>query len=113
VVADQIGSPTYANDLASAILMIVESVFIKKVDHPGIYHYSNEGVISWYDFAYFIVKYYKLACVVKPIRTEEYKTLAVRPRFSLLDKRKIKEKFGIESPHWHDSLVKCLERMDA
>jgi dTDP-4-dehydrorhamnose reductase len=111
VVADQIGSPTYANDLAAAILQIVDSIFTKKIDHPGIYHYSNEGVISWYDFAWFIVKYYKLPCEIKPIRTEEYKTRAVRPKFSLLDKRKIKNTFGITPPHWYDSLVKCLEKL--
>lgn len=111
VVADQIGSPTYANDLASAILTIVESIFFKKIDKPGIYHYSNEGAISWFDFAYFIVKYYDLPCQVKPIRTEEYKTKAVRPKFSLLDKRKIKDTFGIIPPHWYDSLMKCLGSM--
>jgi dTDP-4-dehydrorhamnose reductase len=111
VVADQIGSPTYANDLASAILHIVDSIFVKKIDHPGVYHYSNEGAISWYDFAWFIVKHYGYPCVVKPIRTEEYKTKAVRPKFSLLDKKKIKTTFGITPPHWHDSLMRCLKKL--
>jgi dTDP-4-dehydrorhamnose reductase len=111
VVADQIGSPTYANDLAGAILVIIDSIFNKKTDHPGIYHYSNEGVISWYDFAYFIIQYYKLPCQLKAIRTEEYKTKAARPKFSLLDKKKIKTTFGITPPHWHESLMKCLERL--
>ncbi len=111
VIVDQIGSPTFAHDLASAILIIVESIFVKKVDHPGIYHFSNEGAISWYDFAYFIVKHYNLPCHIKPIRTEEYKTKAVRPQFSLLDKKKIKNTFGIEPPHWHESLVKCLDQL--
>jgi dTDP-4-dehydrorhamnose reductase len=111
VIVDQIGSPTYANDLASAILTIIESVFIKKIDHPGIYHYSNAGAISWYDFAYFIVKYYQLPCLIKPIRTAEYKTKAVRPQFSLLDKNKIQKTFGITPPHWHESLIKCLEKL--
>jgi dTDP-4-dehydrorhamnose reductase len=111
VVADQIGSPTYAHDLASAILVIIESIFFKGNDKPGIYHYSNEGVISWYDFAWFIVKYYSLPCQVKPIRTEEYKTKAVRPKFSLLEKKKIKTTFGITPPHWHDSLMQCLQKL--
>lgn len=111
VVADQIGSPTYANDLAAAILTIIDSVFNKGIDKPGIYHYSNEGVISWFDFAHFIVRYYQLPCKIKPIRTEEYKTKAIRPKFSLLNKKKIKDTFGITPPHWHDSLMKCLEMM--
>jgi dTDP-4-dehydrorhamnose reductase len=111
VIVDQIGSPTYANDLASAILTIIESVFVKNIDHPGIYHYSNAGAISWFDFAYFIVKHYQLPCTVKPIRTAEYKTKAVRPQFSLLDKNKIQKTFGITPPHWHESLVKCLEKL--
>jgi dTDP-4-dehydrorhamnose reductase len=111
VVADQIGSPTYANDLAMAILSILSSVFAKNEDKPGIYHYSNEGVLSWYDLAHFVIRYYNLPCRVKPIRTEEYPTKATRPKFSLLDKRKIKESFGVEAPHWHDSLVRCLEKM--
>lgn len=111
VIVDQIGSPTYANDLAAAILTIVKSVFINKVDKPGIYHYSNSGAISWFDFAYFIVKHYHLPCIIKPIRTEEYKTKAVRPQFSLLDKKKIQTTFGITPPHWHESLTKCLEKL--
>jgi dTDP-4-dehydrorhamnose reductase len=111
VVADQIGSPTYANDLAFAILTIIESVFHKKVDKPGVYHYSNEGVISWYDFAYFIIQHYKLPCQLKAIRTSEYKTKAIRPKFSLLEKKKIKDTFGITPPHWHESLMKCLEKL--
>jgi dTDP-4-dehydrorhamnose reductase len=112
VVADQIGAPTYAHDLAGAILYILESIFSGKGDHPGIYHYTNEGVISWYDLAHFIIRFYKLPCTIKPIRTEEYKTKAIRPRFSLLSKRKIGETFGIYPPHWHDSLLHCLEKME-
>ena len=111
VVNDQIGSPTYARDLAQSIISIIQAVETKRADSPGIYHYSNEGSISWYDFACFIVKYYGFACEVKPIPTEEYKTLAVRPTFSVLDKRKIKRTFGIEIPHWHESLVECLKEL--
>ena len=111
VVDDQIGCPTYAADLARAILTIAHGIFNQK-DQPGIYHYSNEGVISWYDFAYFIVQYYKLPCNVKPIRTEDYKTKAIRPKFSLLSKKKIKDTFGVVIPHWHESLLKCLAKME-
>ena len=111
VVNDQIGSPTYARDLAQAIISIIQAVETKRVDVPGIYHYSNEGAISWYDFACFIVKYYGFACEVKPIPTDEYKTLAVRPTFSVLDNRKIKRTFGIEIRHWHQSLVECLKEL--
>jgi dTDP-4-dehydrorhamnose reductase len=111
VVNDQIGSPTYARDLAPAIIEIVKAIETKSADHPGVYHYSNEGSISWYDFACFIVKHFGFACDVKPIPTEEYKTLAIRPTFSVLDKRKIKRTFGIEIPHWHQSLVECLKEL--
>jgi dTDP-4-dehydrorhamnose reductase len=112
VVADQIGTPTYAHDLAGVILFIIEAVFSGRKDVPGIYHYTNEGVISWYDFAYFILTYYGLPCKLKPIRTDEYKTRAARPKFSLLDKRKIRDTFGITPPHWHESLLTCLKKMD-
>jgi dTDP-4-dehydrorhamnose reductase len=111
VVVDQIGAPTYAHDLALAILEILSQVFSGKKDVPGVYHYTNEGAISWYDLAHFIVRHAGLSCHVKPIRSEEYKTKAARPKFSLLSKRKIKETFGIDIPHWHDSLLRCLERM--
>ena len=111
VVNDQIGSPTYARDLAGVIINIIHAIEVRRVDSPGVYHYTNEGSISWYDFACFIVEYYGYACEVKPIPTEEYKTLAARPTFSVLDKRKIKRTFGIEIPHWHKSLVECLNEL--
>lgn len=111
VVVDQIGSPTYARDLAQAILIIVDSIHLRGVDFPGIYHFSNEGIISWYDLAHFIVKFYNLPCKLNPIPSEEYKTVAVRPKFSGLDKRKIKKTFGIEVPHWHESLLTCLSEL--
>jgi dTDP-4-dehydrorhamnose reductase len=111
VVNDQFGSPTYARDLAQAIISIIQAIESKLADSPGVYHYSNEGSISWYDFACFIVNYYGFSCEVNPIPTEEYKTLAVRPTFSVLDKRKIKGTFGIEIPHWHKSLVECLKEL--
>lgn len=108
VVYDQIGSPTYARDLADTILRMVNKITTGEQDKPGIYHYTNEGVISWYDLAAFIVGYYKLPCRVKPITTEEYKTLAVRPKFSVLDKTGLKTSFAIDIPHWHKSLLSCL-----
>ncbi len=111
VVADQIGTPTYAHDLAVAIMTLLEAVFSGKTDVPGIYHYTNEGVISWYDFAHFIIRYYGLSCKLKPIRTSEYKTKAARPKFSLLSKRKITDTFRIIPPHWHDSLQVCLDKL--
>jgi len=111
VVNDQIGSPTYARDLGLAIIKIIGEITSGQADSPGIYHYTNEGSISWYDLATFIVDHYKLPCKIKPIPTEEYKTLAVRPTFSVLDKRKIKKTFGIEIPHWHRSLVDCLNEL--
>jgi dTDP-4-dehydrorhamnose reductase len=111
VVYDQIGSPTYAKDLAGAIITIIQKIESGQVDKPGIYHYTNEGAISWYDLAYFIIQYYKHPCRVNPITTEEYKTLAVRPKFSVLDKRTLKSTFGIEIPHWHESLVNCLDEL--
>lgn len=109
VVYDQVGSPTYARDLAAVIVAIIQKVHAGTVDQPGIYHYTNEGVISWYDFAIFIVQYYKLPCRILAIPSQDYKTLAVRPKFSVLDKRKIKKTFGIEIPHWHESLTSCLK----
>lgn len=108
VVDDQIGSPTYARDLAVAILTIITKINGGETDVPGIYHYTNEGVISWYDFAWFIIKHYNLPCRVNAIPSEMYPTPAVRPKFSVLDKRKLKKTFKIEIPHWHESLVTCL-----
>lgn len=111
VVYDQIGSPTYARDLAAVLIKIIQKIDSGETDKPGIYHYTNEGVISWYDLAYFIVEFYKLPCRVNPITTEEYKTLAVRPKFSVLDKRSLKSTFGVEIPHWHESLIQCLMKL--
>jgi len=113
VVCDQIGTPTYAFDLASAILQIVEAVAQGRVDEPGIYHYTNEGVTSWYDFAYFLVRESKLNCRIQPISTAQYKTAAVRPKFSLLDKSKIKATFALQIPHWSESLKVCIEKLSS
>jgi dTDP-4-dehydrorhamnose reductase len=113
VVCDQIGTPTYAFDLASAILQIVEAVAQGRVDEPGTYHYTNEGVTSWYDFAYFLVRESKLNCRIQPISTAQYKTAAVRPKFSLLDKSKIKATFALQIPHWSESLKVCIEKLSS
>jgi len=108
VIFDQVGTPTYARDLAKAILDI-----LPKINNEGveIYHYSNEGVCSWYDFAKEIMRMAKLDCQVNPIETKEYPTPASRPHYSLLNKSKIKEEFGIIVPYWKDSLDKCLKIM--
>lgn len=108
VVADQIGTPTYARDLAAAILCAVDRGIV-----PGVYHYTNEGVCSWYDFAQAI---HRLAgvgnCRLRPLHTEEYPVPAPRPHYSVLDKTKIKETFGLEIPWWEDSLRDCIKALD-
>jgi dTDP-4-dehydrorhamnose reductase len=110
VVYDQIGSPTNAADLAEAILKIIQSIEVG-IDKPGIYHYSNEGVISWFDFAYEIMRQAKLHCKVFPILTHEYPTAAKRPAFSVLNKTKIKQTFGIQIPFWTESLEKTIKEL--
>ena len=104
VIFDQIGTPTYARDLAAAIMTAINKGIV-----PGIYHYSNEGVISWYDFTKAI---HRLAginnCNVRPLHTSEYPTPATRPHYSVLDKTKIKRVYGIEIPYWEDSLAECV-----
>lgn len=108
VIYDQVGTPTYARDLALTILEILPKINNKKVE---IYHYSNEGVLSWYDFAKEIMKMAKLKCDINPIETYQYPTPAARPYYSVLNKIKIKTKFDIEIPYWKDSLDKCLIKM--
>jgi dTDP-4-dehydrorhamnose reductase len=108
VIFDQIGTPTYAKDLAKTILDIVPQIENSKVE---IYNYSNEGVLSWYDFAKEIMKMAKLNCKINPIETYQYPTPAKRPHFSLLNKSKIKSKFNLEIPYWKDGLDDCLKRL--
>jgi dTDP-4-dehydrorhamnose reductase len=107
VVADQYGSPTYAHDLAEVIMNIISSG--KWV--PGIYHYTNDGIISWFDFASEIKKLSVLSCKINPITTEEYPTPAKRPQYSVLDKTKIQQTFGVRLKDWKDSLQQCLDKM--
>jgi dTDP-4-dehydrorhamnose reductase len=111
-VFDQVGSPTYAADLADAILKIVDQSAKNKEFISGIYHYSNEGVCSWYDFATEVVLLSKLKCKVLPIQTFEYPTPATRPVYSVFNKSKIKNTFGIEIPWWKESLSRCIAAMD-
>jgi len=108
VIFDQIGTPTYARDLAKTILDIIPKINNDKV---SIYNYSNEGVLSWYDFAKEIMRMAKLDCKINPIETFQYPTPAVRPHYSLLNKSKIKKEFDISIPYWEDSLDECLKIM--
>lgn len=108
VVFDQVGSPTYARDLAQAIVAILPQM---KNGKKEIYHFSNEGVCSWYDFATEIMKKSNLVCKVNPIEGKDYPTPAKRPFYSVLNKGKIKRDFGIKINHWDDSLEECIKTM--
>ena len=108
VIFDQVGTPTYARDLAKAILDILPEIESERVE---IYNYSNEGVLSWYDFAKEIMRMAKIDCTINPIESSAYPTPATRPHFSLINKSKIKEEFGIIVPYWKDSLDECLRKM--
>jgi len=113
VVFDQVGSPTYAADLAKAILDIVK---LSEEDQenfvPGIYHYSNEGAISWFDFSKAIFEITGLKCYVSPVLSEEFPTPAHRPNYSVLNKSKIKNIFKLQIPYWRDSLKICLDKLE-
>lgn len=112
VVCDQVGTPTYAGDLAEAILEIVAQAGVMAESwKSGIYHYSNEGVCSWYDFAKAIHELAQIKCNVYPIETGEYPTPAKRPAYSVLNKTKIKRNYGIEIPYWRDSLKLCIAEL--
>lgn len=107
VVFDQIGTPTYAADLAAAILAA-----IRRGIQPGVYHFSNEGVCSWYDFTLAIHRLAGITtCHVRPLHTDEYPAKAPRPAYSVLDKSKIKQTYDLEIPHWEESLARCLKVM--
>lgn len=110
VVADQAGTPTYALDLAKAIVAVITA----PEWHSGIYHFSNEGVASWYDFTKAIHRIAGITdCDVRPLSTEQYPTPAHRPQYSVLDKTKIKDTFGITIPYWTDSLEECIARLES
>jgi len=107
VVYDQIGTPTYAEDLARAIYAAIEA----EEWHPGIYHYTNEGVCSWYDFTVEILRQAGVVCKVQPILSSEYQYKTPRPHYSVLDKAKVKRTFGLEIPYWTDGLSRCLKAL--
>ncbi len=106
VVSDQLGSPTYAADLAGVILHIINTGW-----HPGIYHYCNTGIISWYEFALYIKEVCGSSCTIKAISTDQYPTAAKRPSFSALDISKITNEYGIQSPDWKHSLRICMSHL--
>jgi dTDP-4-dehydrorhamnose reductase len=108
VIFDQIGTPTYARDLAVAIFAAINQGVV-----PGIYHFSNEGVISWYDFTKAIHRIAGITtCHVRPLHTAEYPTPANRPHYSVLDKTKIKQTYNLEIPYWEESLAQCIAKLD-
>jgi len=109
VVFDQLGSPTYAADLAWAVFTVIEN----PVWRPGIYHFTNEGVCSWYDFTIAILAQAEITkCKVRPISSEEYQYKTPRPHYSVLDKSKFKKTFGVEIPHWHEALIRCINALN-
>ena len=110
VVSDQIGTPTYAKDLAKSILHIISNY--KSGNSIQTYHFSNEGIISWYDFAKTIIELTEIDCFINPIETKDYPTPAARPIYSVLNKTKIKTDYDILIPYWRDSLIDCLGSMD-
>lgn len=113
VIFDQVGTPTYAEDLAAALLVMMDQTIDQDHDKAGIYHFSNEGVCSWYDFT---LKIHQLSgittCQVNPIETKDYPTKAARPHYSVLNKAKIKAAFGVKVPHWEVSLQRCIEALN-
>ncbi len=111
VVNDQQGTPTYAADLADALLAIIQKVSTgEKVFTPGIYHYTNEGHCTWFDFAQYIMELGQRKCVVHPVGTDQYPTKARRPAYSILSKEKIKLTYGITIPEWQEALQRCFAR---
>ena len=112
VVFDQVSTPTYAKDLGLAILEIIHHTSLySRVYNPGIYHYSNEGVASWYDFALEIMELANIECKILPILTKEYPLPAKRPYYSVLNKKKIKSSYDLTIPHWKESLKKCIDKI--
>jgi dTDP-4-dehydrorhamnose reductase len=111
VVFDQVGNPTYAEDLARAILHII--TYSEEVEfRPGIYNYSNEGVCSWFDLAHEIMTSTNSKCRVNPIRTKDFSSVAQRPEYSVMDKHKIRHTFALDIPHWRNSLIQAIKNME-
>jgi len=112
VISDQIGTPTYASDLAQAIVGIIKSKYLQnKEQQTQIFHYSNEGVCSWYDFSKAIFDIEKIACKAVPIESKEWKMPAKRPYYTVLNKNKFKTTFEVEVPYWRESLQVCLKHI--
>lgn len=109
VVFDQVGTPTYAGDLAMTIFSIIEGDYYK--GNEGVYHFSNEGVCSWYDFAQEISTAMGHKCQISPCHSNEFPSKVTRPPYSVLDKTKIKRTFGVDIPHWRESMIYCLKRL--
>ena len=110
IIFDQVGTPTYANDLAKSILNITQcSEFNMDRFSTSLYHFSNEGVASWYDFAKAIFELSEIDCIVNPIETKDYPTTALRPYYSLMNKTKIKNEFDLNIPYWKEALTNCLK----
>lgn len=110
VVFDQVGTPTYAGDLAAVIYKVITE---NRLDKQGIYHFSNEGVCSWYDFAKEICELSGNTCDIQPCHSDEFPSKVKRPHFSVLDKTKVKSTFDVKVPYWKDSLKKCIEELKA
>lgn len=108
VVCDQVGSPTCAGDLAALIMHIIAT---KQLGKTGLYHYSDEGAVSWYDFAMAIKDICGYTCKIRPCLSSEYRSKARRPQYSVLDKSLVKKTFGVEVPYWRDSLAECISRI--
>ncbi|MCU4175290.1 dTDP-4-dehydrorhamnose reductase [Carboxylicivirga sp. N1Y90] len=114
VIFDQVGTPTFSNDLANVILHIINCDIDQSIPFSsGIYHYSNEGVCSWYDFTLAIHQLNNISCKVLPIETKDYPTAAPRPHYSVLNKGKIKDIYKIQIPYWKDSLKKCIKELNS
>ena len=109
VVYDQVGSPTYAADLADALMQIIEG---PRIEGKAVYHYSDEGAVSWYDFAQAIREISGFDCKIIPCRSEDYPTKARRPHYSVLDKSAIKQAYRLEIPYWRDALARCIDIME-
>ena len=109
VVFDQVGTPTYAGDLAMTIFSIIEGDYY--AGKEGVYHFSNEGVCSWYDFAQEISTAMGHKCQISPCHSNEFPSKVTRPPYSVLDKTKIKRTFGVDIPHWRESMIYCLKRL--
>jgi len=112
VISDQIGTPTYARDLAKVCLDIISTVDSEKISKKGkVYHYSNEGAASWYDFACSVMELSGSKCKVKAIQTIDYSNTAKRPYYSVLNKTKIKDHFKVDIPYWQESLKDCINKL--